>query len=192
MTVLAWDRFGVELGPILDEVRPVAGLRGFNWDGSDSRGDVVPSGDIIVRLLADDAIASSTIRFRGRLAAGSLSAAGLSVVANRERSLAQLVRDAAQESPSIAWLRDALQLAIQLELSTLPPYLIARWTIKEPNTPVERSIRVVTREEMSHLGLACNLLVAIGGTPLIADERVVPRYPTKLPGNVRVSPLQAA
>jgi hypothetical protein len=64
ITLLAWDRFGVELGPLLDEERPAAGPRVFAWNGRDSRGDAVPKGDIIVRLLADDAIASSIVRFR--------------------------------------------------------------------------------------------------------------------------------
>ena len=38
---------------------------------------------------------------------------------------------------------------------------------------------------MTHFGLACNLLVAIGGTPLLTDAAVVPTYPGPLPGGVR-------
>jgi ferritin-like protein len=83
------------------------------------------------------------------------------------------------------WLRNSLQIAIQLELSTLPPYLTARWTIRDLNEPVAKSINEIRGEEMLHFGLACNLLVAIGGTPLVADEAVVPTYPGPLPGGVR-------
>ena len=97
-------------------------------------------------------------------------------------SMAELVREPQHD---LAWLKDALQLAIQLELATLPPYLTARWTIKSSQDPVAKSIQVIRGEEMLHFGLACNLLAAIGGAPVIADPAVVPRYPGPLPGNIR-------
>jgi len=82
------------------------------------------------------------------------------------------------------WLSDALQIAVQLELATLPPYLVAYWTIRDTG-PVARSIREIWREEMLHFGLVCNLLVAIGGTPVVADAMIAPKYPGDLPGGVR-------
>ncbi len=85
----------------------------------------------------------------------------------------------------IHWLRNSLQIATQLELATLPPYLTARWTVKDSSDDVAKSIREIQSEEMLHFGLACNLLVAIGGTPLIASETTVPKYPGELPGGVR-------
>jgi len=85
----------------------------------------------------------------------------------------------------IDWLQNALQIAIQLELATLPPYLTARWTIKPVPNDVAKSIREVRGEEMIHFALACNLLVSIGGTPLLADAMIVPKYPGPLPGGVR-------
>jgi ferritin-like protein len=86
------------------------------------------------------------------------------------------------------WLLDSLQVAVELELSTLPPYLCGLWSIKDQNTVVEHPtpnalalIRSVVFEEMVHMGLACNMLSTIGGTP----RMVVPRYPGPLPGGVR-------
>ena len=35
------------------------------------------------------------------------------------------------------------------------------------------------------MGLACNLLAAISGSPLIADAAVVPKYPGPLPWGIR-------
>ena len=66
----------------------------------------------------------------------------------------------AEPAHDLEWLRNALQVAIQLELATLPPYLTARWTIKSGADPVARSIYDIRQEEMFHFGLACNLLAA--------------------------------
>jgi len=102
------------------------------------------------------------------------------------RSVAALLEDATTQPPTLEWLKEALQLAVQLELYTLPPYLTARWTIKNFGTdPVSKSIKEIRGEEMLHFGLAANLLVAIGGTPRIANAEAVPQYPGHLPGNVR-------
>lgn len=89
------------------------------------------------------------------------------------------------EAPTLDWLKDALQLALQLELFTLPPYLTARWSIINLQDPVAKSIKEIRGEEMLHFGIVANLIVAIGGTPRIADGNVVPAYPGPLPGNVR-------
>ncbi|MEV4443768.1 ferritin-like protein [Streptomyces sp. NPDC049577] len=47
------------------------------------------------------------------------------------------------------------------------------------------TIKEIVFDEMSHLGLACNMLTTIGGTPRLADADVVPKYPGPLPGGVR-------
>ncbi len=85
----------------------------------------------------------------------------------------------------VAWLKDALQTALELELSTLPPYLTALWSIVTPSGDVYDLIRSVVFEEMLHFGLACNLLNTIGGEPQIAHWKAVPKYPGPLPGDVR-------
>jgi hypothetical protein len=84
-----------------------------------------------------------------------------------------------------AWLRSSLQAAIELEFATIPPYLCALWSIVDASGPVYRRIRSIVLQEMLHMGLACNMLTTIGGTPNINGASVVPRYPGPLPGNVR-------
>ena len=83
------------------------------------------------------------------------------------------------------WLAQSLQAAIELELSTIPLYLCALWSIKTPNGVVYEHIQKVAFEEMLHLGLACNMLTTIGGTPRIAGLTTAPKYPGPLPGGVR-------
>jgi hypothetical protein len=83
-------------------------------------------------------------------------------------------------------LKGALQLAIELDHSTIPPYLTALYSLKPGrNQEVARIIRSVVVEEMLHMSLACNLLNAIGGSPQINTPRFVPHYPTHMPGGLR-------
>ncbi|MFZ3493286.1 ferritin-like domain-containing protein [Streptomyces sp. 5.8] len=85
------------------------------------------------------------------------------------------------------WLKESLQQAILLELATLPPYLCGMWSIVDPGPDerVHQALRTIVFDEMSHLGIACNLLTTIGGSPRLADFRTVPKYPGPLPGGVR-------
>src|SRR5687768_12916112 len=63
-------------------------------------------------------------------------------------------------------LREYLQVAMQLEHATIPPYLMALYTIRPGTNPdAVRILRVVAIEEMLHLTLAANLLNAVGGIP---------------------------
>ena len=82
------------------------------------------------------------------------------------------------------WLKESLQAAIELEFATIPPYLCAMWSIKSGSGPVFRSIRTILLEEMLHMGLACNMLSAIEGTPVLTDPNTLPTYPGPLPGGV--------
>ncbi|MFI1094235.1 ferritin-like protein [Streptomyces sp. NPDC020917] len=81
------------------------------------------------------------------------------------------------------WIKTALQIAVELELSTLPPYLCAWWSVKDRTGQAARLIRRIVDDEMYHLGVVCNLLVAVGGRPRIKDA--APVYPGPLPGGVR-------
>ncbi|MFD8483827.1 ferritin-like protein [Kitasatospora sp. NPDC059673] len=83
----------------------------------------------------------------------------------------------------LRWIKESLQSAIALELSTLPPYLCGMWSIKTAGSEAEAVIKSVVHDEMYHMGMACNMLSAIGGTPRILAA--APTYPGKLPGNVR-------
>jgi len=192
LTLDVWDRFGVEVGRLLDEIRPRDGQRVFNWDGMDAQSAAVPTGDYIIRLTADDVTASSTVTLgkaqpAARAGGRRDAVRRLSLVAPRagRTTIAALMADVAPLQRDLQWLREALQIAIQLELATLPPYLTAYWTIKDEDHEARTSIHEIWREEMAHFGLACNLLVAIGGTPLLTDATVVPAYPGPLPGGVR-------
>ena len=82
-------------------------------------------------------------------------------------------------------LRAALQSAVELEHATIPTYLYALYSL-EPNANAEIGalLRSVVLEEMTHMGLACNILNAIGGAPVIDDPAFIPRYPGPLPGAV--------
>lgn len=82
-------------------------------------------------------------------------------------------------------LRAALQVAIELEHSTIPPYLYALYSLKPgQNEAIGQLIRSIVWEEMSHMSLACNMLNAIGGAPDIDKPDFIPDYPGPLPGTV--------
>ncbi|MBL4704593.1 MAG: ferritin-like protein [Flavobacteriales bacterium] len=74
-----------------------------------------------------------------------------------------------------------LQTAIELEHSTIPPYLTAMFTINsETNPDAFHAIRGVVMEEMLHMTLASNVLIAIGGHPAIDIPKFIPEYPVEL------------
>jgi hypothetical protein len=78
-----------------------------------------------------------------------------------------------------------LQGAIELEHSTIPPYLQALYSIKRgKNTIVADLIRSVVVEEMLHMTIAANVLNAIGGAPVLNKPGFIPDYPAHLPMNV--------
>ena len=81
-------------------------------------------------------------------------------------------------------LRCHLQVALELEHATIPPYLCALYSIPDgSNVTASGLIRSVAMEEMLHMVLAANLLNAIGGTPLVNDPTFIPSYPTYLPNS---------
>lgn len=78
-------------------------------------------------------------------------------------------------------LKEHLQIAIELEHSTIPPYLCALYTIKEgTNLAAVHAIKSVVIEEMLHMIMAANILNAIGGKPQINTEHFIPKYPGPL------------
>jgi hypothetical protein len=80
----------------------------------------------------------------------------------------QQLMNVPKEARGTWWLRTSLQRAIELEFSTIPPYLCAMWSIRTGRTdPVYQIIETVVKQEMLHMGLACNMLVAIDGRPRI-------------------------
>ena len=82
-------------------------------------------------------------------------------------------------------LKEALQLAVQLEFATLPPYLCAEWSVNGDNDPdgVAGTINGIAQQEMFHFALAGNILAAIGVAPSVANSDFIPKYPASaLPG----------
>jgi hypothetical protein len=84
---------------------------------------------------------------------------------------------------SVEELRTHLQTAVEIEWSTIPPYLCARWSLVDGhNQTAATCIDDVVMEEMLHLTLMCNLLNAVGGAPaLIPPGASPPSYPCYLP-----------
>jgi hypothetical protein len=98
------------------------------------------------------------------------------------KTIAQFVKD---RITTLADLQDALQIATQLEFSTIPPYLCAQWSINSDPSGVADMIESIVVQEMYHFALAGNILTAIGGVPSIANASFIPRYPTNvLPGGI--------
>jgi Ferritin-like len=82
-------------------------------------------------------------------------------------------------------LKNALQVAIELEHSTIPPYLYAVFSLESgSNSEIENLVDSVVKEEMAHMALACNILNAIDGEPEIDTPQFIPTYPGPLPGTV--------
>lgn len=79
-------------------------------------------------------------------------------------------------------LQPMLQNAIELEHSTIPPYLTALFSIK-PGTEQEAAtiIHDIVIEEMLHMTIAANILNALRGEPDINKPEFIPKYPGPLP-----------
>ncbi|MGA7218804.1 MAG: ferritin-like domain-containing protein, partial [Candidatus Sulfotelmatobacter sp.] len=100
------------------------------------------------------------------------------------KTIAQFVKDGIS---TLGDLQEALQLAMQLEFATIPPYLCAEWSSDSTQDPggVAGMIENIVIQEMFHFALAGNMLSAIAGTPDIANSSFVPKYPTNvLPGGI--------
>ncbi|WP_167469400.1 ferritin-like domain-containing protein [Streptomyces rubrogriseus] len=122
-------------------------------------------------------------------AAASVPAAAPALAAGRPEGAASGCRSVAhllavpETGRGVDWLREALQVAVALELATIPPYLCGWWSVGDRTSHVARLIRRIIGDEMYHMGVVCNLLVAVGGRPRITDAAVA--YPGPLPGGVR-------
>jgi hypothetical protein len=98
------------------------------------------------------------------------------------KTIAQFIREGITTP---ADLQAALQVAMELEFSTIPPYLCAQWSINTDTDPVAVMIQKIVVQEMFHFALAGNILTAIGGTPNIANAGFITNYPTSvLPGGI--------
>lgn len=103
-----------------------------------------------------------------------------------QASESTLVRTARkrEDSPikTIAQLRTALCDALALELSTIPPYLCALYSIREgSNREASAIIRSIVVEEMLHMIMVANLLNAIDQRPSCYEAGLRLHYPGPLP-----------
>jgi hypothetical protein len=79
-------------------------------------------------------------------------------------------------------LKSHLQWAIELEHTTIPPYLCALYSLDAAQNPdAAEVVQSMFVEEMLHLALAANLLNAIGGEPVLDAPHLLPGYPRTLP-----------
>lgn len=84
------------------------------------------------------------------------------------------------QEPEDLW--PLVQNAIELEHATIPTYLCGYFTLEQNTNPeVGNIIRSVVIEEMLHLTIASNLLIALGGSPAINKPNFVPKFPGGLP-----------
>ena len=82
-------------------------------------------------------------------------------------------------------LKSLLQTALQLEHSTIPPYLTGYLSImKGYNTEVKSMLKDILIDEMHHMAQVSNILNAIEGNPNLFAPHFVPSYPSYLPGGV--------
>ncbi len=84
-------------------------------------------------------------------------------------------------------LRDDLRSAVAAELTTLPAYLYAYWSIKPVQfggsvaaEKARTTIMSVIVEEMLHMAQSSNILNALGGTPDFTSAPYLPVYPCRL------------
>ncbi len=82
---------------------------------------------------------------------------------------------------TVADLHDHLELAIQVELATIPPYLYAMYSIEDLESDAALLLRSIVVEEMLHAALVTNLLLATGGRPDFRSTRYMTRFPAELP-----------
>ncbi|KRA17919.1 MULTISPECIES: ferritin-like protein [unclassified Lysobacter] len=82
-------------------------------------------------------------------------------------------------------LHKYLQNAVELEHSTIPPYLTAMLSLRPgSNRRIAAMIRSIIVQEMLHMSIAANILIAIGGSPRINTRDFVPKYPGPLPMDI--------
>jgi hypothetical protein len=95
---------------------------------------------------------------------------------------------------SLTDLQEHVRWAIQLEHSTLAPYLYAYYSFKNAGTEdapeAARIIKDVVVEEMLHMAHTCNIYNALGGEHLnLTDAYYFPTYPGPLPHHRTDPPL---
>lgn len=97
------------------------------------------------------------------------------------RSFGVLYRTLQGDAGDRQALQEMAQLALRVEFSTIPVYLSGMYSIVEKDSLPYQTLRSVVMEEMFHLNLAANLVVALGGLPRFTGAQA-PVYPGPMPG----------
>ena len=94
--------------------------------------------------------------------------------------------DAMNNNCTLESLKLQLQQAVELEFATIPLYMTTLYSIAPGcNTEAYGLIRSVLLQEMLHMSQSANILIALGGRPVIDSDETTPSYPTTgLPGGV--------
>lgn len=82
-------------------------------------------------------------------------------------------------------LHAVVQGAIQLEFSTIPPYLTAMMSLTvDENRVIWSILHSIVIEEMLHMAIMCNVLNALGGAPVVDSDDFLLQYPSALPMSI--------
>ncbi len=88
-------------------------------------------------------------------------------------------------SAKLAQVKSMLVNAVTLELATIPTYLTGVFSVKSGQNQEAKDLVIsVVIEEMLHMTLAANVLIAIGGSVDVNQIGTALQYPTPLPGGV--------
>ncbi|MGH8778229.1 ferritin-like domain-containing protein [Paraburkholderia sp.] len=116
-----------------------------------------------------------------------------------EKRLVQHIDEHWDPTRARAELRDGFQIAVEIELATVPLYLFAYYSINRvpqgfPATDLSRFadqaggiMMSVAVEEMLHLSLSSNILFSLGVQPQLYLRSPSP-YPSNLPGHGKLGP----
>ena len=96
------------------------------------------------------------------------------------------------EQYDLAWLQESLQVAVELELSTIPPYLCGYWSCQDSSSTAAQIILSVVLQEMLHMGLAANRFGEIYNGALLVQVSGNWQYagaPVPFPATYPVAPV---
>ena len=120
-------------------------------------------------------------------------------LSSKERALVERINAHWTREQALSELKSHLQVAIEIELATIPLYLYTYYSIDRtaggfPATPLSRfadyagaTIMSVAVEEMLHMSLSSNVLFALGQLPQLYLKSPSP-FPTNLPGHAKLGP----
>jgi hypothetical protein len=116
-----------------------------------------------------------------------------------ERHLVEQIDRTWTRERALSELKAHLQVAIEVELATIPIYLYTYYSIDRtppgfPDSPISRfadkagaAIMSIAVEEMLHMSLSSNVLFSLGVQPQLYLRSPAP-FPTNLPGHEKLGP----